>query len=95
MISAKNASKSSTLTIEKGSQLQDYRNDFDDMLPEFGCCKGMCGLCLIEITAGHEHLGEVTKVEEMTLTSMDRDLKSYRLACQLSVQGNFEFKPIF
>ena len=50
---------------------------------------GQCGTCLVEILEGMENLSERTEFEERKLR---RKPPSFRLACQVLVNGNVTVK---
>jgi ferredoxin len=50
---------------------------------------GQCGTCIVEVTEGIENLSPRTDVENLKLK---RKPDSYRLACQVIVNGNISVK---
>ncbi len=65
--------------IADGSEIMDA---CEDLGVPFGCRAGMCGSCVITITAGIENLTPPTQAE------LDMGLgPNQRLACQASIQS--------
>ena len=58
----------------------------------FGCRTGICGTCLIQITAGSECLNAPSEDEKEFLEIVSEGRKDLRLACQVKSSGNFEFE---
>lgn len=49
----------------------------------FACTEGVCGTCVIEVTAGMENLSDFNQAEEDFLGEQDKE----RLACQCRIKG--------
>jgi len=52
-----------------------------------GCRRGKCGLCLVKILSGAEHISPMTDVESLTLRRIVHEVRNMRLACQCKVMG--------
>lgn len=93
-LTLKNDITGDEILVKKGSNLLDYRAS-ENSLPNFGCCKGLCGLCLIKITANCDKLPPPTEKEKETIGGLKRSCFEYRLACQLIISADFSFKPVY
>lgn len=60
----------------------------------FGCKTGICGICTVEVQSGADSLTPATNVEKEVLGISARGNIKARLACQLSVVEDIEFKFI-
>lgn len=67
------------IELEEGAAIAEYCEE--EGVP-FACTEGVCGTCLIEITAGEENLSPPTQEEEDFLGEGCRD---ERLACQCKI----------
>lgn len=56
---------------------------------EFDCQKADCGICLMKVIRGAEHLTEPTHAEADFLKAMHADADE-RLACQCRIMGDVE-----
>ena len=65
--------------LPDGSPIQETAEDLG--IP-FGCTRGICGTCKVEVVSGEENLDELTLREK----DMNRDRKN-RLACQCSIKS--------
>lgn len=89
-----NAATGDGISIQAGEALKNYKGSHPS-LPNFGCCKGLCGLCLIQIISGIEGLEPHSILEKQTIVGLNKDPNVHRLACQLKVDSGFTFLPIF
>lgn len=60
----------------------------------FGCRTGVCGTCLVEVTKGAEALNPANNAEKEILEMFAPGNSLARLACQLTIQTNVEFRSI-
>jgi ferredoxin len=76
-------------TAADGSELLAiYQKDLN--LPmKFGCTRGSCGVCAIEVLSGKENLTKCSPLELETLRKKGLG-DSHRLACQCAVNGDVE-----
>lgn len=56
---------------------------------ELDCREADCGICLVRVVAGSEHLSPMTPVEKDFLTAMHAE-PDERLSCQCRVLGDVE-----
>jgi ferredoxin len=75
------------IEIEEGAELLKVPEKSLSAPLRFGCRKGICGVCAIEIGAGEHHLTKQCPQEKRTLESKGYDQK-FRLACQCAVNGD-------
>lgn len=61
---------------------------------KFGCRKGACGICAIEVVKGMENLSPIDKKESKFLERLGHCSSRVRLACQCQLLGNIEIFPI-
>lgn len=76
--------------LSDGACLKDAVDEKGWGVP-FGCEDGVCGTCIVNVTAGAENLSEIEEKEKMTLAAMGLDDGEHRLACQCKVKGDIEF----
>lgn len=76
-----------TISVEPGAKLTDVC-DHHAVSLLFGCREANCGTCLIEVTAGGEHLSPAAPIERELLDILASDNPRARLACQCRVQGD-------
>lgn len=60
----------------------------------FGCRTGVCGTCLVEVTKGFDNLDPANLAEKEILEVFAPDNSLARLACQLTISSDVEFKSI-
>jgi len=89
----KNTITNTSIEVQDGTFLKDCKGE--EGLPSFGCCRGLCGLCLIELTEGFDNLPPLTEQESTTLKAIKKSTDRHRLACQVKVSGPFSFAPVF
>jgi ferredoxin len=77
---------SQTFELRAGLGLQALAARCPTVL-EFDCRKADCGICLVRIEAGAEHLSPLTESERDFLKAMRADADE-RLACQCRVLGD-------
>lgn len=75
-----------TVDVRIGTELLDmYKRN--PLLPlRFGCTRGDCGICAIDVIEGGEQLSPKTKKEIETLAQKQKK-GNCRLACQCAVAG--------
>lgn len=60
----------------------------------FGCRTGVCGTCLVEVLNGAEALEPPNQAEKEILEVFAPENERARLACQLTISSDVEFKAI-
>ncbi len=73
-------------SLRHGAPLQILDRECEWFMPIFDCRKAECGLCLVRITEGQEHMNAPLFIEEQTLRAM-KAAPNERLACQTRVMG--------
>lgn len=61
---------------------------------KFGCRKGVCGMCVIEILSGKENLPPAKEKERTFLNSLGYEQENARLACQCQLLGDIELSTL-
>ncbi|MDK1290633.1 2Fe-2S iron-sulfur cluster-binding protein [Pseudoalteromonas umbrosa] len=61
---------------------------------KFGCRKGACGICVIEIVKGMTNLSSVDKKEDAFLKRLGHCPSRVRLACKCQLLGDIEITPV-
>ena len=79
--------------VEKGSNPSLVLNSSNSPVL-FGCRTGVCGTCLVEVTKGSESLELPNLAEKEILEVFALGNSKARLACQLSISADVEFKSI-
>ncbi len=77
--------------IPRGARLVDELSGCDSI--EFGCQRGLCGVCLVYVEAGLGALDPPSEQELETLEVLSTNPKA-RLACQLRMQGNLRLRYV-
>lgn len=75
-----------------GSALKDVYEKNPSLPLKFGCRRGECGVCSIEITCGLDNLTKRSRLEEHTLKCKGLTAKNHRLACQCDLNGDIVIK---
>lgn len=76
--------------IPAGSELLEAYRKQPELPLKFGCKKGKCGVCSIEVGQGREHLTKRSGEELETLHKKGLSGEEYRLACQCALNGDIE-----
>jgi ferredoxin len=79
--------------LPKDSYLTDAE-EFEVNGLKFGCRKGACGICAIEVVDGKSHLSVPQKKELKFLSFLGLCPNTVRLACQCQITGDIAIKPI-
>lgn len=69
-------------------------DDIKSSLISFGCMRGTCGMCTINVFEGDENLSEMGERECNTLKKFGHCLKRTRLACQCSIKGDIVIEKL-
>jgi ferredoxin len=75
------------LKLEEGTALSTALNASNSPVL-FGCRIGICGTCVIEVSASDAQLAEAGPVEAESLELYAPGCKGARLACQLNATAN-------
>lgn len=68
--------------------------ELNPLLPlKFGCRKGICGKCAINVVEGMDNLTKCSEEEKATLAKKELS-SSHRLACQCAINGSIAIDPI-
>lgn len=82
----KSGQRDQTYSLRAGLGLQALNLESGTSL-EFDCRKADCGICILRVLEGHEHLSEKTASEADFLQAMHAD-ENERLGCQCRVFGD-------
>jgi ferredoxin len=78
------------IDISSGSELTEIFNRHPHLPLKFGCRRGDCGVCVIKVVKGSEHLSKISAQEKLTLQKKRLNDNHHRLACQCAVNGDIE-----
>jgi ferredoxin len=81
------------VTSVAGRRFLDICDEFNTPIL-FGCRAASCGTCLIEVTAGADHLSPVTEEEKILLEVLAEGNLQARLACQCVVEGSISVRSL-
>lgn len=76
-----------TIDLPSGQDFLEVKEKFPEMPIVFGCRKGECGRCCIQVIEGHDNLTKRTPEEVATLKRLSLG-NECRLACQCAVNGD-------
>lgn len=76
-----------TVSIPSGTELIDAAKKHPDLGLKFGCTRGDCGVCAIEVVSGNENLSQQSAQEKETLRKKGLG-EGWRLACQCAINGD-------
>lgn len=77
----------------QGSELLEVAGRDPTIPLKFGCRQGECGICMIEICSGAQHLTKMSAKEAETLKRKNAG-PNFRLACQCALNGDIEISSI-
>lgn len=72
-----------------GSDLLSVQERHPYLPLKFGCKRGECGVCMIEMLSGQDHLTKLSPEEQKTLQRKNAK-ENCRLACQCALNGDIE-----
>jgi ferredoxin len=75
--------------VPSGTELLAAKRKHPEMPLKFGCTRGDCGVCVIEIETGVENLTKCSAKERETLNRKKKG-NNFRLACQCALNGNIK-----
>jgi ferredoxin len=78
-----------SLDVPRGSELLKISEKYPTLPLKFGCKRGECGVCLIDIHSGAHFLTKCSPQELNTLKKNKAGLNC-RLACQCALNGDIE-----
>ncbi|QTL36859.1 MULTISPECIES: 2Fe-2S iron-sulfur cluster-binding protein [Pseudoalteromonas] len=61
---------------------------------KFGCRKGACGVCAIQIVDGYDNLSSPDKKELAFLGRLGHCQETIRLACKCQLSGSITIQPV-
>lgn len=76
-----------TQEVYIGYELQKVHELYPELPLKFGCRRGECAVCAVNVVEGNHHLTKRTKEETATLARKGLP-ESYRLACQCAINGD-------
>lgn len=78
-----------------GSRLTDIEFEChgEELIP-FGCRRGACGACAVEVMDGHSRLGQMSENERVFLNCLGFSPDTHRLACQSRLLGDATIRII-
>lgn len=81
------------INVENGQKLSEISADQSSPI-KFGCKKGMCGKCLVQINSGLSNVSGIESKEMETLDLIAKENGKARLACSFQVQGDINIDYI-
>lgn len=75
--------------FKSGSELLEIKRINPTLPLKFGCTRGQCGVCAVEVVSGSENISKKCPQEEGTLAKK-RLGPNWRLACQCALNGDVE-----
>ena len=75
---------------ERGSKVMSVCDEAKSQIP-FGCRRGVCGTCVIEVLEGIENLAPADLQEESTRQDIGAG-PTHRLACQARIRGDIKIR---
>jgi len=81
-----------TIEAKSGSALTEIAEKHPDLPLKFGCRRGKCGVCAVEVVEGRDFLTRKSADEEKTLSQKGFTGEQYRLGCQCAVNGSITLK---
>lgn len=76
-----------TIDIQEGTPLLEAVSNIPASIP-YGCRRGSCGTCRVEIMEGAENLNPQTDAEKSFFLQCAHVADNERLACQVTVHGD-------
>jgi ferredoxin len=80
--------KNIEIFVREGTELVEIYRKNPRLPMRFGCTRGDCGVCSIEVFEGMENLTKKSKKECETLEKKGLNGDCYRLGCQCTVNGD-------
>ncbi len=79
------------ITLKGGEELVDVA----DLPVKFGCRRGKCGVCAVEVFSGFEMMARQAESEREVLEKKKGlDASKHRLACQCAVNGDISLRAV-
>lgn len=78
------------ITVHDGSELLEVYQNNTSLPMKFGCTRGNCGVCAMEVTLGMANLTKTSNLEKETLQKKGLLDDKCRLGCQCAVNGDIE-----
>jgi len=78
------------ISVSDGSEFVDVFQKDTSLPMKFGCTRGICGVCAMEVTSGMDNLTKKSDLESETLKRKGIEEENYRLGCQCAVNGSVE-----
>ncbi|NGX58050.1 MAG: Ferredoxin-1 [Chlamydiae bacterium] len=82
-----------TVEIRDGSEFTELFDKNPDLPLKFGCRRGCCGVCAVEVVEGEDNLTKKSDQESETLLKKGL-VGDYRLCCQCAINGAVTIKTI-
>jgi len=82
------------MEVKAGSEFTEVYDQNPDLPLKFGCRRGQCGVCAIEVLEGCKHLTKKSEEECDTLQRKGLMGEQYRLSCQCAINGTIKIKKI-
>ena len=79
--------KNIEIQVPEGSEFLEIHRRNPELPLKFGCTRGDCGVCAIQVLQGASHLTQESAKEKETLLRTGKG-SGYRLACQCAINGD-------
>ena len=78
------------ISVPDGSELVTVYQKDTSLPMKFGCTRGNCGVCAMEVTSGMKNLTKRSELENETLKKKGVEEEKYSLGCQCAINGDIE-----
>lgn len=84
--------KGKSIRTKEGEEFVALSQRIEELPLRFGCRRGNCGVCAIEVMDGQDNLTKKSISEMCTLKTKGLAKESHRLACQCAMNGDVKVR---